>query len=384
MRIRALIVRIIRQFIHDKRTMALLIVAPLLVLSLMYLVFNGDAYQPKIATVQIPAALADQLSSAGADVTAFDTEAKAQAALADQEIDAMIRLDEGVPHIMLEGSDPSKNRAVMLLIQKTLQGQGAPGATSATPPPPDQSANSTADPGSPAATNPDSASAGPEGAAQQPPKPQAPVFEYLHGGADMSSFDSLSPVLIGLFAFFFVFLIAGVSFLRERTSGTLERLLATPLRRWEIVAGYMAGFGIFTSLQAVLIAGFTVYALGSLMVGSFGYVLLIMLLLSLSALSFGTLLSAFANSEFQMIQFIPLVIVPQVFFSGLFDLESISPWLRWITHITPLKYGADALRGIMIRGEGWNGIALDVYVLAGLSLVFMFANVLALRKHRKI
>lgn len=200
----------------------------------------------------------------------------------------------------------------------------------------------------------------------------------------MSSFDSLSPVLIGLFAFFFVFLIAGVSFLRERTSGTLERLLATPLRRWEIVVGYMAGFGIFTSLQAVLIAGFTVYALGSLMVGSFGYVLLIMLLLSLSALSFGTLLSAFANSEFQMIQFIPLVIVPQVFFSGLFDLESISPWLRWITHITPLKYGADALRGIMIRGEGWSGIALDVYVLAGLSLAFMLANVLALRKHRKI
>lgn len=381
MRIRALIVRIIRQFIHDKRTMALLIVAPLLVLSLMYLVFNGDAYQLKIGTVQIPAALADKLSSADAEVTAFDTEAKAQSALAEQEIDAMIRLDQGVPHIVLEGSDPSKNRAVMLLIQKTLQGQGA---TNATPPTPDQSANSAADPGSPAATNPDGTATSPGGAAQQQPKLQAPVFEYLHGGAEMSSFDSLSPVLIGLFAFFFVFLIAGVSFLRERTSGTLERLLATPLRRWEIVVGYMAGFGIFTSLQAVLIAGFTVYALGSLMVGSFGYVLLIMLLLSLSALSFGTLLSAFANSEFQMIQFIPLVIVPQVFFSGLFDLESISPWLRWITHITPLKYGADALRGIMIRGEGWSGIALDVYVLAGLSLAFMLANVLALRKHRKI
>lgn len=384
MRIRALIVRIIRQFIHDKRTMALLIVAPLLVLSMMYLVFNGDAYQPKIGTVQIPNALSDQLSSGDAEVIAFDTEAMAQSALADQEIDALIRLVQGVPHIVLEGSDPSKNRAVMLLIQKTLQGQGAPVASSETPPAPDQGGNSAVDPGSAAATSPNSASAGLEGAAQQLPKSQAPVFEYLHGGADMSSFDSLSPVLIGLFAFFFVFLIAGVSFLRERTSGTLERLLATPLRRWEIVVGYMAGFGIFTSLQAVLIAGFTVYALGSLMVGSFGYVLLIMLLLSLAALSFGTLLSAFANSEFQMIQFIPLVIVPQVFFSGLFDLESISPWLRWITHITPLKYGADALRGIMIRGEGWSGIALDVYVLAGLSIAFMLANVLALRKHRKI
>ncbi|MEG6589466.1 ABC transporter permease [Paenibacillus barengoltzii] len=350
MRIRAVIVRIVRQFIHDKRTMALLVVAPLLVLSLMYLVFNGDTYQPKIGTVELPAAITEKLIAADAKVTAYDTVEAAEAALADQEIDAFIRLDQGAAQVKLEGSDPSKNRAVMLLMQKTLQGQAAPAGVAG-------SSNGQA---------------------------VAPEFQYLHGSADMSSFDSFSPVLIGLFAFFFVFLIAGVSFLRERTSGTLERLLATPLRRWEIVVGYMAGFGIFTSLQAVLIAGFTVYALGSLMVGSFGYVLLIMLLLSLTALSFGTLLSAFANTEFQMIQFIPIVIVPQVFFSGLFDLESISPWLRWITHITPLKYGADALRGIMIRGEGWSGIALDVYVLAVLSLVFMLANVLALRKHRKI
>src|SRR5690606_14901045 len=139
-----------------------------------------------------------------------------------------------------------------------------------------------------------------------------------------------SPVLIGLFAFFFVFLIAGISFLKERTSGTLERLLASPLKRWEIVAGYTVGFGIFTSLQAILIAGFTIKVLGSYMAGSFACVVLVMLLLSLTALSFGTFLSAFASTEFQMIQFIPIVIVPQVFFSGLFDLESISPWLGWI------------------------------------------------------
>lgn len=344
MRIRALIIRIVRQFIHDKRSMALLIVAPILVLSLMYLVFNGDTYQPKLGTLQLPESISQSLSAKGADVTRFNAADEAETALADQEIDAIIRLEGAVPHVKLEGSDPAKNRAVMLLIQKALQSQASVLDQSAKP----------------------------------------PVFDYLHGAADMSSFDNFGPVLIGLFAFFFVFLIAGVSFLRERTSGTLERLLATPLRRWEIVVGYMAGFGIFTSVQAVLIAGYTIGVLGSLMAGSFGYVLLIMLLLSLTALSFGTLLSAFANSEFQMIQFIPLVIVPQVFFSGLFDLDSISPWLRWLTHITPLKYGADALRNVMIRGEGWSSIALDVYILLALSLTFMAANVLALRKHRKI
>jgi len=350
MRIRALILRIIRQFLRDKRSLALLIAAPLLVLSLMYLVFGGDASAPKLGTVRLPAAVTERLAQLNADVTAFDTAEAADAALKSRAIDAYMWQDGASLRVKLEGSDPANNRAATITIQQALQQQAAgafPAAEAGT--------------GAPALT-----------------------VEYLHGSADMSAFDSMSPVLIGLFAFFFVFLIAGVSFLKERTSGTLERLLATPLRRWEIVAGYMAGFGIFTSVQAALIAGYTIGALGSAMAGSFWYVLLVMLLLSLTALSFGTFLSAFADSEFQMIQFIPIVIVPQVFFSGMFDLDGMSPWLSWIAHITPLKYGADALRSVMLRGEGWSAIAADVSVLAALSLVFMAANVLALRKHRRI
>ncbi len=350
MRIRALILRIIRQFFRDKRSMALLIAAPILVLSLMYLVFDGDAYEPKLGTVQLPPTITDSLRELNANVTTYPTTQAANAALADRSIDAYIWLDGTAPRVKLEGSDPTKNRAAMMTIQQAMQH-----ATAATA----------------AAAVPGTGVAGPS-------------FDYLHGSGELSTFDSLSPVLIGLFAFFFVFLIAGVSFLKERTSGTLERLLATPLRRWEIVTGYMAGFGIFTSVQAILIAGYTIGALGSFMAGSFGYVILIMLLLSVTALSFGTFLSTFANSEFQLIQFIPLVIVPQVFFSGLFDLDSMSPWLSWIAYITPLKYGADALRSVMIRGEGWQAIAQEAYVLLGLSLLFMTANVLALRKHRRI
>ncbi|MEO3947362.1 ABC transporter permease [Gorillibacterium sp. CAU 1737] len=353
MRIRALVIRIIRQFLHDRRTLALLIVAPLLVLTLMYLVFNGDAYRPRIGVLDLPTAIADRLRETDASVKSYETKAAAEGALAAQDIDALLRIEDGTLLIKLEGSEPSRNRAVLLAIPQALQGL-------------------------------DKAAGGDSQSPASPFAGQTPEIEYLHGGADMTSFDSLSPVLIGFFAFFFVFLIAGVSFLRERTSGTLERLLATPLHRWEIVVGYMMGFGIFTCLQAMLIAGYAIGALGSLMVGSFGLVVLIMLLLSLNALSFGVLLSTYANSEFQMIQFIPIVIVPQVFFSGLFDLETLSPWLRWIANITPLKYGADALKSVMIRGEGWSSIALDVYVLAGLTLLFMAANVWALRKHRKI
>lgn len=358
MRIRALFVRIARQFLRDRRTLALLILAPLLVLSLMYLVFNGDTYQPKLGTVAMPDALVQQLERKDADLHAYPTSQEAEDALLARDIDAYIELRDGAPFVRLEGSDPSHSRAVMMIVSETL-GQGSSWSNSASP----------VDSGTGDAVAANAA---------------APVTEYLHGGADMTTFDSLGPVLIGVFAFFFVFLIAGVSFLKERTSGTLERLLATPLRRWEVVIGYILGFGLFTSIQTILIAEYSIQVLGMMMTGSIWYVLLITLLLSLTALSFGTLMSTFANSEFQMIQFIPLVIVPQVFFSGLFDLETMSSWLHWLAHLMPLKYGADALRSVMIRGEGWPAIQGDIYILIGLSLLFMSANVLALRKHRKI
>jgi ABC-2 type transport system permease protein len=207
---------------------------------------------------------------------------------------------------------------------------------------------------------------------------------YLHGSEDMALFDYFGPVLIGFFIFFFVFLIAGVSFLRERTGGTLERILATPLKRWEIVVGYVIGFGIFTTFQASLISWFAIDILDMIMEGSFLYVLFITFLLAMTALTLGTLLSAFANNELQMFQFIPLVIVPQIFFSGLFNLETMPEWLRSLSVVMPLTYGADALREIMIRGNGWNEIAQDAYVLLGFSVLFMILNVIALKKYRKL
>jgi ABC-2 type transport system permease protein len=163
-----------------------------------------------------------------------------------------------------------------------------------------------------------------------------------------------------------------------------ERLLATPLKRWETVAGYIIGFGLFTTLQAGLIAWFAVDILDMMMEGSFLYVLLITFLLAMTALTLGTLLSAFANNELQMMQFIPLVVIPQIFFSGLFNLDTMAKWLCSLSVVMPLTYGADALREIMIRGNGWSEIAKDVYVLLGFAVLFMILNVVALKKHRKL
>lgn len=339
MRTRALALRIIQQFLRDKRTLALLFLAPLLVLTLLHFVFDGQAIRLDIGTVNVPPQMAERLQSADVNVIAYSDAERAKQALEERKLDAVVSTDNGKPAIMLEGSDPSIGKAVLLVIQRAMQTVA-------------QSVQ--------------------------------PDVSYLHGKEELSSFDSFGPVLIGFFSFFFVFLLAGVAFLRERTTGTLERLMATPIRRYEVVAGYLAGFGVFTLLQAALIAWFSIGVLGLYMEGSIWLVLLINLLLTLTALTLGTLLSTFAGSEFQIIQFIPLVIVPQVFFSGLFNLEAMQPWLQKLSYVMPLYYGADAMRGIMLRGAGLSDIQLDVYVLLGFSLLFALLNVFALKKQRAI
>jgi ABC-2 type transport system permease protein len=342
MRVWAIVIRIIRQFFRDKRTLALMIVAPMFVLFLMNLVFNGEEYQPAIAVSKnVPEVVVEKLAKYDADVEEL-TKATARKQLEKQQIDAFMEMDEGAPEITLEGSDPTVNKAVLMTVQKALQ--------------------------------------------ELAPQTRSLQLKttYLHGSEDMELFDNFGPVLIGFFVFFFVFLIAGVSFLRERTGGTLERLLSTPLRRFEIVVGYIIGFGIFTTFQASLISWFAVDVLDMMMEGSFVYVLLITFLLAMTALTLGMLLSAFANNELQMMQFIPLVVIPQVFFSGLFNLDTMEEWLRSLSVVMPLTYGADALREIMIRGNGWNEIAKDVYVLLGFAVLFMILNVVALKKYRKL
>ena len=200
----------------------------------------------------------------------------------------------------------------------------------------------------------------------------------------MSSFDNFGAILIGLFVFFFVFLIASVAFLGERTSGTLERLLTTPVYRWEIVMGYLLGFGVFTMIQSTLVAWFAIHILGVMMIGSFALVLFITILTAIVALSIGIALSTFANNELQVIQLLQVILVPQVFFSGLFDMSAMPSWLQFIGRFMPLSYSVESLKMIMIRGNGWGDIAGNVYILLGIFLVLFVVNTLALKKYRKI
>jgi ABC-2 type transport system permease protein len=336
--------------LRDKRTLALLFLAPLLVLSLMYYLFNhtGNASDAKIGAAHMDPQIISFMKQQGLDVVAYE-KADKDTLVADK-LDAVIEMQDGELHLILKNSDPSQSKALQMKIgqaaaafTETVKKQGAPAL----------------------------------------PKPGL-TTEYVYGSADTTLFDTLSPILIGFFVFFFVFLISGIGLLRERTTGTLERLMSTPVRRGEVITGYLAGYGIFAFIQTVIVAVYATMVLGINMAGSIWYVLLTNLLLAFVALSLGILLSTFAASEFQMVQFIPLVIIPQIFFAGIFPLEHMASWVQVIARIMPLYYGADALKSVMYKGLGFADIALDLSVLVLFAALFIILNILALKKYRKL
>ncbi len=192
------------------------------------------------------------------------------------------------------------------------------------------------------------------------------------------------PILMGFFVFFFVFLISGMALLNERTSGTLGRLLATPVRRSEIVFGYMISYGFLAIFQTLIIVLFTIFVLQVEVVGSILNIVIVNVILAFVALAFGILMSTFAKSEFQMMQFIPLVIIPQVFFSGIIPLDTMAHWVQYIAYILPLKYSGEATTAIVMNGQGLGQIINPILILLLFLVVLTAANIRGLRRYRKV
>ncbi|WP_404276252.1 ABC transporter permease [Exiguobacterium undae] len=368
--------RVISQIFRDKRTIAMMFLAPLFVLFLLSTILGSSSDDVTIGTVDVPSAFADTLTSK-TDTASFKTEAEGMDALNDQRIEALITYQNGQPEILIEGGDVSKNAAALQVIQETLitiQGQQATATNTKLSETVKQLqqrltalTNQTFDAPSPVV-----------------PATAKPDIQFLYGSPDAELFDQIAPALMGFFIFLFVFIIAGVSFLRERSSGTLERTLATPLKRSSIVFGYFVGFFLFVTIQTILIQLFIVNVLDVTQEGNYFLLLFVNLLTASVALSLGLLLSSFSRTEFQLIQFIPLAIVPQIFFSGLFDLTDAPTWVEVINRLMPLTYAADALQNIMIRGAGFTDVWMDLIVLTGFMILFVLLNMRALKKQRPV
>lgn len=204
--------------------------------------------------------------------------------------------------------------------------------------------------------------------------------EMVYGNG-MSFIDTFAPGVISLAVMMVTFMLSIISFIHERTTGTLARLLATPVTEGEIVLGYATAFGLVGLVQSIVVLATALLLFDIQVEGSLLLVLLIIFLLGVGMQGLGFLLSANAKNEFQAIQFIPLILFPSILLSGVFwPIQAVPALLRPVSYALPLTYAIDAARSTMVRGWGLGEVWLDVVILAVFAAAMLALSVLLMRK----
>ena len=191
------------------------------------------------------------------------------------------------------------------------------------------------------------------------------LLAWIYDGTPV--FDEIGAPLLGIFPFVVMFLVTSVATLRERTSGTLERLLTMPIGKLDLLVGYALAFGLVATVQAVVATGLAVTLLGLDIAGPLWLLLVVAVCDAVLGMALGLFLSAFATTEFQAVQFMPAFVLPQFLLCGLLvPRDQLPDVLRWISNVLPLSYAVDLMRDLTTYGEvdpsAW--VDLSVVVLA--------------------
>ncbi|TMC38999.1 MAG: ABC transporter permease [Chloroflexi bacterium] len=358
-RVRAITQRILQQFRRDHRTLALLFGAPLVILALLGYLLRGGGDVPQMGVVNldggglgsvVASALERSKTVAASPMSEADAEAKLRSGdLAGYVLlpsDFSVKAQQSrliAPEVHLEGSQPGLSQSILQAVSESF-----------------------------------AALAGQAGGVRF-----APQVTFLYGGPNFDTLDYFGAAFIGLVVFFLVFVITAVAFLRERGQGTLERLMASPLRRAEIVLGYMLGFTVLALVQSAEVLAFSLLVLHVHNVGNVALIFVLEALMAIAAVNLGIFLSMFARTEFQAVQFIPLVIVPQMLLAGIIFPVSTEPGpLQALSHVLPLTYAVEGLRNIMIKGANltWSSLQLDFAVVLGFCILVILAGATTLRR----
>jgi ABC-2 type transport system permease protein len=349
-----------QQFRRDHRTLALLFVAPIVILGLLGYLIRGSVSAPTVgvanedqgplaATVAAALDRSSQIKTTSIQATVGDARLKDGSLVAyivfPADFSRQAQAGTIAPEVHVEGSQPGTAGPVLQALQQALISVAAQ-------------------------------------ASGQTIRVQ-PHVTYLYGGPGFDTLDYFGAAFIGVVVFFLVFVVTIVSFLNERSQGTLERLMASPLRRGEIVLGYMLGFTVLALIQS---AEVLVFSLAVLKVHNSGNVALIFgieALMAIGAVNLGIFLSMFARTEFQAVQFIPLVVVPQLLLSGiLFPVSNEPEPLQVLSNVLPLTYAVNGLRDVMVKGADltWSSLQLDVGVVLGFVILVLLAAIATLRR----
>ncbi|RMI47734.1 ABC transporter permease [Actinomadura harenae] len=194
-------------------------------------------------------------------------------------------------------------------------------------------------------------------------------------------FDRIGPMLLGLFPFVIMFVVASVGTLRERTGGTLERLMTTPTGKLDFLLGYAFAFGLLSLVQVGVVLVISLTWLGLDLAGSVASLVLVAVLDALLGMALGLFASAFARTEFQAVQFMPAFVLPQVLLCGLLiPRDSMAPWLRVISDVLPLSYAVDAMQRVSREASFSTSLLWDVLVIAGFTLGALALGAATLRR----
>ena len=205
------------------------------------------------------------------------------------------------------------------------------------------------------------------------------VIHFMYDGRD--AFDRVALTMLGVFGFIVMFLITSIAMLRERTTGTLERLFTTPAGKLDLLFGYGIAFGSAAAVQATVAAGFAYWALDMHTAGSPALVLLIAVANAVLGVALGLLCSAFARTEFQAVQFMPVVAAPQLLLCGLFvPRDEMAGWLQAISNVLPLSYSVEALTEVGAHAEATGIMWRDLAVVVGAVVVALVLGAATLRR----
>lgn len=206
------------------------------------------------------------------------------------------------------------------------------------------------------------------------------LFAEIFGTHD-AVYQRIAPMLLGVFPFVVMFLVTSVAMVRERTGGTLERLLTTPLGKADLVLGYGLAFGLLALVQALVTSAVALGLLGVETPASLVVLLLLAVANSVLGTALGLGVSALATTEFQAVQFMPAVVLPQVLLCGLFTpTEQMAGWLQTASYAVPLRYAMDGITALTgaptVQAQVW----VDLGIVAGLAVAALVLGATTLRR----
>ena len=357
--------RVFVDLANDKRSLALIVLAPIFVMFVFGLAFSGEVRDVKVALADLDEGAArlsrlivSRLDAEVMDLERVDGREAALAMVEDGRASAALVFPPGFSDAALAGmaGEPGASPASLELLL-------------------DRSNVNVAEAVSRAVSEALQAAA--EGAGLSPPVAVRAVAVFGEGAKFM---DSFVPGIMAFAVYLITTLLTLITFVGERTSGTLQRMLATRLRERDVVLGYAAAFSLIGTGQAVLLLLVGMLAFGIAVVGNVLLAFAVIALLAVVSQALGILLSSTARREAQAIQVLPFVILPAFLLAGIFwPVEAIPAWLRPLSYLVPPTYAVNASRAVMLKGWGVGKIWPDLLALTLLAALFLSLAVLSLR-----